>query len=37
VPCAYLIVHQLAQALRRWIVGGPRPVPEAEPAGSSRD
>lgn len=28
VPCAYLVVHQVAGSLRRIIVGGPRPARE---------
>ena len=37
VPCAYLVVHRLADALRRVVVGGPRrdEAPEPEPAGSA--
>ncbi len=38
VPCAYLIVHRLAAALRRIVIGGPEPTPAAERlAGSTGD
>ncbi len=31
VPCAYLIVHQIADGLRRFVIGGPGPHPKQEP------
>jgi multidrug efflux pump subunit AcrB len=39
VPCAYLVVHQVAATLRRWVVGAPRrePAPASGPAGSAGD
>jgi multidrug efflux pump subunit AcrB len=39
VPCAYLIVHQVAGTLRRWVIGTPRPArgPEPGPAATGGD
>jgi hydrophobe/amphiphile efflux-1 (HAE1) family protein len=39
VPCAYLVVHQVAATLRRWVVGAPRREPASAPgpAGSAGD
>ncbi len=39
VPCAYLVVHQVAGVLRRLVVGAPRrsDLAEPRPAGSAGD
>jgi Cu/Ag efflux pump CusA len=39
VPCTYLVVHQVAATLRRWVVGAPHrePAPASSPAGSAGD